>query len=388
MFCRPIPRVPQLLFAGLLLTCSDGLGEQPRSKNPGPTSSGGPDFFPIAVWMQDPALAARYKEAGINTYVALANGPTEEQLAELNRAGMRVICHQNEVGLDHVADPTIVGWMHEDEPDLAKKGGRPAIPPWKIIADYKKIRAADPSRPVFVNFGPGVTTASPTGTGENAPPGHIQNYREYIKGGDIVSFDIYPVASGKPDQAPKLWQPSLGVERLVEWSEGGKEVWNCLECTGINNINRKPTPHEMRSEAWTSIIHGSRGLIWFVHELKPALRPAALLDDKEMLAAVTAINRQIGELAPAINSPEVSGAASVKSEGAPVALMVRKHGGALHLFAAGMRDEAARATFQVEGNPAAVEVIGENRTIPVSGGVFEDSFEPWDVHLYRIPAAQ
>ena len=33
----------------------------------------------------------------------------------------------------------------------------------------------------------------------------------------------------------------------------------------------------------------------------------------------------------------------------------------------------------------AVEVIGENRTIPAHDGVFEDQFNPWDVHLYRIP---
>ena len=38
-----------------------------------------PGFFPIAVWMQDPALATRYREAGFNTYVALRPGPTEEQ---------------------------------------------------------------------------------------------------------------------------------------------------------------------------------------------------------------------------------------------------------------------------------------------------------------------
>src|SRR4051812_38297489 len=39
--------------------------------------------FPIAVWLQEPANAARYKAIGINTYVALWKGPTEAQLTAL-----------------------------------------------------------------------------------------------------------------------------------------------------------------------------------------------------------------------------------------------------------------------------------------------------------------
>jgi hypothetical protein len=104
-----------------------------------------PDFFPLAVWLQSPRNAGRYRQAGINTFVGLWRGPTEDQLAELKKAGLKVICHQNEVGLKHLDDPTIVGWMHGDEPDNAQKkrdgsGYDPPIPPEKIIADYQRIK--------------------------------------------------------------------------------------------------------------------------------------------------------------------------------------------------------------------------------------------------------
>src|SRR5437879_1220542 len=49
-----------------------------------------PKFFPLAVWLQSPANAARYRAAGINTFVALWKGPTEEQLKALKSAGMKV----------------------------------------------------------------------------------------------------------------------------------------------------------------------------------------------------------------------------------------------------------------------------------------------------------
>ena len=50
-----------------------------------------PDYFPIAVWLQAPEDAAAYKKAGINLYVGLWEGPTEEQLAHLKAAGMQTI---------------------------------------------------------------------------------------------------------------------------------------------------------------------------------------------------------------------------------------------------------------------------------------------------------
>ena len=46
----------------------------------GPPST--PEYFPIAVWLQDPRQAARYKDAGINLYVALWRGPTESSRAQ------------------------------------------------------------------------------------------------------------------------------------------------------------------------------------------------------------------------------------------------------------------------------------------------------------------
>ncbi len=53
----------------------------------GPASD--PGFFPIAVWVQAPKNAKRYKDAGINFYVGLWRGPTKEQLETLNAAAER-----------------------------------------------------------------------------------------------------------------------------------------------------------------------------------------------------------------------------------------------------------------------------------------------------------
>ena len=348
------------------------------------------DFFPIAVWLQSPRDATRYKQAGINTYIGLWRGPTEEQLAELKKAGMKVICHQNKTALKHINDPTIIGWMHGDEPDNAQslgqgKGYGPPILPKKITDDYYKIRQADPTRPVILNLGQGVAWDGWHGRGVRT--NHPEDYPEYIKGCDIASFDIYPAVHSKPEVAGNLWFVANGVERLIKWADGKKVVWNCIECTRISNPDKKATPHQVKCEVWMSIIHGSMGLIYFVHEWEPKFDESALLHDAGMLSAVTAINRQITELAPVLNSPTIEDAASVSSSNKPipVAMMVKKHDGATYLFAAGMRNDKTTATFTLKNAQGVknVEVIGENRTIAINDGVFKDDFKAWDVHLYK-----
>ena len=349
------------------------------------------NFFPIAVWLQNPRNAGRYRQAGINTYVGLWRGPTEEQLAELKAAGMKVICHQNQVGLKHADDPTIIAWMHGDEPDNAQslgkgKGYGPPILPQKIIDDYQKVQKKDPTRPVLLNLGQGVAWDGWYGRGVRT--NHPEDYAEYVKGCDIASFDIYPAVHDKPQVAGNLWYVARGVERLVKWTGGNKPVWNCIECTRIGNPKIKATPHQVRCEVWMSIIHGSMGLIYFVHEWQPTFNESALLSDPEMLAAVTAINQQIIGLAPVLNSPTVEGLASVLSDNdaVPIAMMAKKHDETTYLFTVNMRGDRTSATIAVQDPEGArtVEVIGEDRTLQAQDGVFKDRFTGWDVHLYRI----
>ena len=348
-----------------------------------------PAFFPLAVWLQSPANAARYKAAGINCYVGLWKGPTEEQLRLLKAADMPVICDQNEIGLKHLEDPFIIGWMHGDEPDNAQslgqgKGWGPPIPPATIVADYHRLRKADPSRPVLLNLGQGVAWDGYYGRGTRTK--HPEDYPQYIEGCDIVSFDIYPVVHERPEIAGKLWLVPYGVERLVKWSGSRKPVWNCLECTHIGNPDKKATPHQVRCEAWMSLIHGPKGLIYFVHQFKPTFREAALLDDAEMLAAVTALNRQITRLAPVLKSPTLGDVATVRSDNpeVPVALMAKQDPKYGYLFAVVMREGNCRATFNVKNlADDQVEVLDENRTLPAAHGQFTDAFGPWEVHLYR-----
>lgn len=357
-----------------------------RWKN-GPSTD--PGFFPIAVWLQNPANADKFKALGINTFIGLWQGPTESQLSTLESKRMPVIASQNSVALQSSNVGMLVGWQQQDEPDNAqpKSGGGygPPITPAEIVNRYQAMKQADPTRPVWLNLGQGVAYEQWVGRGTRT--GKLEDYPEYIKGCDIVSFDIYPVTHKEAAVQGKLEFVALGVQRLVNWSKGEKIVWNVIETAHINS-QVMPTPEDIRAEVWMSLIHGSMGITYFVHEWYPEFSEPALLKYPKQAAAVAAINKQVTELAPVLNSATVANGAKATSSKTtvPIAHMVKRNGGSVFLFAVAMRKEATRGTFVVAGLPAkaAATVLGEDREIAVVNGTFADDFQPYGVHLYRI----
>ncbi|GAA2760166.1 hypothetical protein [Actinopolymorpha rutila] len=350
----------------------------------GPCPRPDPAYFPIGVWLQDPALAPQYQQAGINLYVGLWQGPTEEQLTTLAGYGMSVLADQNDVGLGREAAGPLVGWTQMDEPDNAQPlpggGYGPPVDPAVIADRYHRMVSADRTRPVLLNLGRGVADDDWIGRG---PDASLDDYPKYVGGADIVSFDVYPVADGLP-----LWLVAKGLDRLRAWCGRDKIIWNFVETTNISG-NNQVTPHQFRAEVWMSLIHGSRGILYFVHRFAPEFDAARLLHDPQMLAAVTATNALIHRLAPVLNRPSLPGAVEVTGSDAavPIDTMVKRLTGVTYVFAVAMRDASTVGHFVLGGAAAGasrVEVVAEDRTVAVSRGRFSDAFDGYGVHIYRI----
>jgi hypothetical protein len=345
-----------------------------------------PTFFPLAVWVQQPRLADRYKSIGINTFVAIHRGPTQDHLDALRKEGLYTICHQNPVALDAKNKDVVIAFMHGDEPDNAQplpkgqQGWGPPILPSKIQDDYKRLKDRDP-RPVLLNLGQGVAYDNYIGRGVRR--NKMEDYPEYVKGCDIASFDIYPVTHDKPEIAGKLEYVALGVERLVKWTDGRKPVFACIETTRISS-DALPNPDQIKSEVWLAITHGATGIIYFCHEWKPKFVEAGLLAHADNARAVGEVNRQITKLAAVLNSKTEPGLVEVTTEkDVPVKVLTKRHDGSLYLFAVNTRNAPTTAHFKLpEGK--SVEVIDEARTKDLQAGGFSDDFVAYAVHFYRV----
>jgi hypothetical protein len=240
-----------------------------------------------------------------------------------------------------------------------------------------------------LNLGQGTAYDNYIGRGSTCG-GRVDMYPMYEMGADIVSFDIYPVNNTDATTAGNLWYVAKGVDRLRMGANYQKAVWNWIETTGIDDPARTPTPSQVRTEVWMSLIHGSMGIGYFCHIFSPNFIEAGLLASQQMSDAVKAIDQQIHDLAPVLNTPPIGNAATVASSDAtvPIDILVKRQGGALYVFAAAMRDSAqpVMGTFTLRTvTNGMAEVLGENRSVPVNGGKLQDSFDGYGVHLYKIP---
>ena len=234
-------------------------------------------FFPIGVWMQSPTRAPAYKAIGINTFVALWSGPTEEQLAILKNNDMFVVASQNDVGLHSINRGIIKAWMHGDEPDNAQPIGMglygSCIPANEVVRRTREMKARDDTRPVMINFGQGLANEYWRGRGPCS--GDENYYSVAARDVDILSFDIYPVGSSSPQVKGKLEYVARGITRLMKLADNGQKVWAVIETTALDP-GHAVSPAQVRAEVWMAIIHGARGIVYFVHEFSPTFREDAI----------------------------------------------------------------------------------------------------------------
>jgi hypothetical protein len=356
------------------------------------------NFFPIGVWLQRPTDAPRWLAAGVNLYTGLWNGPTVEQLETLRGAGIRTITDQNAVGLSYTGalangQSVIAGWLMPDEPDNAQPNGGgwgPPVPTAIIQQFYQQYQTNDPTRPIFLNLSQGLGWDTATWYGQGGYIVPATHYPQYILGSDIISFDIYPMASPDSGVAGGAWRVAMGVDRLRQYAPTNHPVWAFIETGDIHANDQQATVAQIRAEVWMALIHGASGINYFIHGKTSTnnFDDRALLhpENAARLAGFTTINGEVYSLAAALKSQSVVGLVTMTNVvgTSPVDFMVKQHNGATYLFAVGMRNVTTTKAFgflNLSNN--VFEVIGENRAVSLTNGYFTDTFDGYQAHLYR-----
>jgi hypothetical protein len=206
------------------------------------------------------------------------------------------------------------------------------------------------------------------------------------------------------------------VDQMRQWTNGDAPTAPYIETgdglVGLGEVDI--TPPELNWAVWSTLIHGARWVLYFgttsdegcgaTFGFCTNVLPGQTISDYQQAAAT---NAQVESLAPILNSPFALNYASVTPAGYvfPTPHVVLDTGidisthyytngaplaNGFYIFATPRGSEAQtniNATFTTaDGYTGPVTVVGENRTVQATNGIFADTFADGStVHIYQVP---
>jgi len=353
----------------------------------------GKPTFPLGFYSTLPEDFKQFKADGFNT--VLTYGSDVEGCAgmgqQAHEAGLKLIvsalrpavakrdAESVRKATERLGDiPGIIGYYLWDEPSPAQPDASPQSMRWL----YEQAMEADPSRITCTVF------CRPS------------EFRLYADTTDVYLVDPYPTHYGREAD---LTMVAEWVDRAREAVDDRKPVW--LVPQAFDHLlgpgtYRMPTLQEQRSMCYLGLTHGAKGIIWFVytgyciHSDELAKKqgtdhawvyrgtiPHCLPLRYEGIKRIVA---EVNELSPVLLSPDPPQTQRITSGAAEIHCLLKSHGGAIYLFAVNAKDRPAQLACELPGIQGRGEVLWEGRTVDLREGTLEDSFKPYEVHVYRF----
>lgn len=256
----------ELSLAGRRLGASEMTFDHPTALSPrrvridslGRTLVDGKVFFPVGVYVhpKDKKIPYLKRLRGGQFNCVIECAPQVNLLNRLHAAGLMAIpkAPKNEEGLrrtmtqlrDH---PALLAWYILDE-----------APPERALVErplQKLRRELDPGHPTL------------------AVVNHAEYVGAFVGCCDIVARDPYPLSvncsfppgSDRKDLLDVSFWPSLcrynGYDVMPTWQVPQSFSWSWFRKSGHPELDRFPTPDELRSMSWQSIAGGANGILWY-----------------------------------------------------------------------------------------------------------------------------
>jgi len=274
--------------------------------------------------------------------------------------------------------PGLFTWSICDEPD-----GKP-LSPMRLRTLHEFVRGLDPYHPtdvVLMKYGA---------------------YYAYQDVADLVVGDVYPIStwtgSDKPDM---VWDEPIHQDRA---QGGDRPVLTILQHFGGKKGTSWPhvVPNEIRRfMAYLTYVHGTRGMMWYAYG-------CSTYDSKqfpEQWEAMKALAKEFEKLSPVLLADDAPEDVRVQVIAPPnhrdrfgnpaVHYLMKAPGDERYLIAVNAAKEPVQAAFRIAGMLRTVTEVPQGREIKLSGRQgFVDTFQGFDVHVYRLqlaghrPAAQ
>lgn len=281
--------------------------------------------------------------AALGIYVQL--GMLAASRAPQDEAKWAWVKEEVEAFRDH---PALLTYYLADEPELGW------ATPEACEAAYRKIKELDPWHPVTMVFCQAPAAA------------------RYRGGMDVCMTDPYPIPNGPVTQVVDFCESirrDLGDSMplwVVPQAFGGGEWWR-----------REPSRQEMRVMTYLALIHGARGIQYFIR--RPVLgNPSS----PELWAECRRLMQELGQLTPALTSAEK--APEVKASLPQVHAAAFRERGAITVLATNVANEPLPLELTLEPVSGQAEVVFENRAVAVKAGKLTDMIDAFGSRVYRL----
>ena len=192
---------------------------------------------------------------------------------------------------------------------------------------------------------------------------------------DVLSLDYYPIGYGDSIRSFRLCVELVHQIALT----AGKPTWFWLQSVGYYGgslYSREPTDAEAECMAYLALIHGSRGLMYFMQ--KPRLL--------EQWNELRLLSDEVSTLTPVLSSTNIT--PTVSTNAPSIHLLSKSYGGWNYVIAVNESPLPVTAVelTSAEADSGLASVLFENRNVNLVDGIITDTFSGYQRHVYSYTA--
>lgn len=255
--------------------------------------------------------------------------------------------------------PGLAGWYTADE--------APADQVPRVFQQARLLQAHAPGGVTFI--------------AQDRPP-ELDRWRDAA---DVIGVDPYPIFNVPEGATSPLERVAEWVEQAQASVEGSRPVWAVIQFFPFGAKGHWPTYDELRTMSYMAIVAGAKGLLYWSYGAKGLAWVRDPAQRSELWRRLVKLTKEIRSLEPALLGPDAPEILAGVSPAGPIRVLAKRVGDVRYLIAVNHTPREVEAVLRLAEPAAAVEVIGEGRTVEVrSLASMGDRFGPYATHVYRI----